>query len=32
MEGAYSWQGTYFFFEKQPNAQNKTLIVLKTEE
>ena len=22
----------HFFFEKQPNAQNKTLIVLKTEE
>ena len=25
-QGAYLGQGTYFFFEKQPNVQNKTLI------
>ena len=23
-QGAYLGQGAYFFFEKQPNAQNKT--------
>ena len=23
-EGAYSRQGTYLFFQKQPNVQNKT--------
>ena len=27
--GAYSRQGAYFFFEKQPNVQNKTLIIFK---
>ena len=28
-EGAYSTKGAYFFFEKQPDAQSKTLIFIK---
>ena len=28
-KGAYSRQGAYLFFEKQPNVQNKTLIFIK---
>ena len=27
-ESAYSGKGAYFLFEKQPNVQNKTLILL----
>ena len=27
-EGTYSGQGAYFFFEKQSNVQNKTLIFI----
>ena len=29
-EGAYSGQGAYFFFEKQPNVQKDFNIYLKT--
>ena len=28
-EDAYSRQGAYFFFQKQPNVQKKTLIFIK---
>ena len=28
-QGAYLGQGAYFFFEKQPNVQDKTIIFIQ---